>query len=400
MHFQVADQIDAFRAEVRDFLRKNLPADLAMRFQKMRAAPADLLRWQRILNANGWGGPYWPKAHGGTGWTVQERLVFDEECSIAGAPSPDIFAHKLIGPALNHFGTPEQKARHAGGIIRGDSLWCQGFSEPGSGSDLASLRTAAVLQDDHYVVNGQKIWTSYAHQSDWIFMLVRTDPTVKKQAGITMLLADMKSPGITVRPILSIDGRHHLNEVFIEDLRIPVSNRVGEEGDGWKITKFLLNNEHASAAELHVLQGYLRRLKQLATEWGTGTEPLIARPNFALQLARFEAEVNAIAMMVSRVAAMEQAGNLSPEAHALGCMLKVRATELQQSMSLFLVESSGDCGAIAYPTDHGTPPKLAYPFQEVVGGIASEAFFRRASTIYGGSSEVQRGIASSLLFQF
>jgi len=402
MDFQPDTGLEAFRQEVRDFLRQHLPADLA---GKPRASISserdDLVRWQRILNEKGWGAPYWPKEHGGTGWSVLQRLAFDEECVAAGAPTQDGFAQKLLGPVLNEFATPEQKAEHLPHIFNGDRLWCQGFSEPGSGSDLASLRTRAVLNveggGDHYVVNGQKIWTSYAHQADWIFLLVRTDPEAKKQAGITFLLVDMKTPGITVRPIRSIDDCHHLNETFFDNVRVPVANRIGAEGDGWKITKFLLNNEHATAADLPVLRSYLMQLRRLAVSQRSGSRTLAEHHAFALRLARLEAEVDAIAMMVNRVAAMEQ--DHSPAAHAMGSMLKIRGTELQQRASEFLVESLGDYGAVAYPDPHDHAVRDALPMQATARGIATEMFFRRASTIYGGTSEVQRGIIAKTLFQ-
>ncbi|WP_340524938.1 acyl-CoA dehydrogenase family protein, partial [Cupriavidus necator] len=229
MNFQPEPSLASFRQDIRDFLRRSLPADLPRRKDGMRSPRANLVRWQRILNAHGWGAPYWPKEHDGTGWSVAQRLAFDEECAAAGAPSLDTFAHKLVGPVINHFGTSGQKAEHLAPILNGERLWCQGFSEPGSGSDLASLRTRAVRDGKHYIVNGQKIWTSYAHQADWIFLLVRTDTQAKKQAGISFLLVDMKTPGITVRPIVSIDGCHHLNETFFDEVRVPAGNLVGAE---------------------------------------------------------------------------------------------------------------------------------------------------------------------------
>ncbi|PJI47290.1 MAG: acyl-CoA dehydrogenase [Pseudomonas sp.] len=401
MDFQPDAGLDIFRQEVRDFLRDNLPADLAGKPScSIRSALPDLVRWQRILDARGWGAPYWPKEHGGTGWSVLQRLAFDEECVAAGAPTLDGFAHKLLGPVINHFASDGQKAEHLPGIFQATRLWCQGFSEPGSGSDLASLRTRAELDGDHYVVNGQKIWTSYAHQADWIFLLVRTDASARKQAGISFLLVDMKTPGITVRPIHSIDGCHHLNETFFDNVRVPVHNRIGAEGDGWKITKFLLNNEHATAADLPILRRYQQQLRALLRELPAGAERLLEQPGIVLQLVRFEAELDAVAMLVKRVAAMEQAGDHGPAAHALGSVLKVSGTELQQRVTEFMVEVLGDYGAIAYPTPEAmdtTAERL--PREELARGIAMEMLFRRASTLYGGTSEVQRGIIAKLLFQ-
>ncbi|WP_250534617.1 acyl-CoA dehydrogenase family protein [Caballeronia sp. AZ10_KS36] len=398
MDFQPDPGLDAFRKEVRAFLRESLPADLAGKpVGSVRSVRADLVRWQRILNERGWGAPYWPKQHEGTGWSVMQRLVFDEECVAAGAPTQDGFAHKLFGPVLNEFGSPEQQALHRPLILSGERLWCQGFSEPGSGSDLASLSTRAERDGDHYIVNGQKIWTSYAHESDWIFLLVRTNADAKKQAGISFLLVDMATPGITVRPIRSIDDCHHLNETFFDNVRVPVANRIGEEGEGWKITKFLLNNEHATAADLPILRRFLAQIRSLARSEHSGGGLLIEQPEFAQKLARFEAEVSAIATMVTRVAAMEE--DHSPAAHAMGSILKVRGTELQQRLSEFIVEALGDYGAVAYPEPHDPALGEPLPHQHAGRGKANEMFFRRASTIYGGTSEVQRGIIAKMLFQ-
>ena len=384
MDFQPDPTIEAFRETVRAFLRNKLPPDLVQEGLAMVSPRETTSRWQRILTGHGWGAPYWEKQHGGTGWSVEQQLVFDEECSAAGAPKLEGFAHKLLGPVLNHFATPDQWRVHVPAIMQGERHWCQGFSEPGSGSDLASLRTRAEVRGDRYVVNGQKIWTSYAHQADWIFLLVRTNPEAKKQAGISFLLVDMKTPGITVRPIVSIDSEHHLNEVFFDEVEVPVGNLIGEEGMGWSITKFLLNNEHATTADLPVLKSYMTRMKTLARTLRIGGVPLIEREDYAVQIARFEAELRAVAMMVQRSAALH--GDQGHFAHALGSMLKLRGTDLQQRMSLFLVEMLGDDGALAAP-DTGQ-------------GLAREMFFRRAATIYGGSNEVQRGIVAKLMFGF
>ncbi|TDF67271.1 acyl-CoA dehydrogenase [Cupriavidus sp. L7L] len=398
MDFQRDMGLEAFREQVRAFLREHLPADLGGRIRIGTRSPrSELIRWQNILNEKGWGAPYWPKEHGGTGWSVMQRLVFDEECTALGAPSQDTGAQKLLGPVLNAFGSPEQKAEHLPHIFSGERQWCQGFSEPGSGSDLASLRTSATRDGDHYVVNGQKIWTSYAHRADWIFLLVRTDTEVKKQAGISFLLVDMKTPGITVRPIVTIDGCHHLNETFFDNVRVPVKNLVGAEGEGWRITKFLLNNEHATAADLPMLRRYLAQIHALATRRCEHGSVLLERHEFALQLARFEAELAAIATLVQRVAAMEE--DHSPAAHAMGSILKIRGTELLQKMSSFLVETLGDYGAVAYPTPQDGDAAAPLPMQGVARGITNEMFFRRASTIYGGTSEVQRTIIAKSMFQ-
>lgn len=399
MDFRRDADLESFRLQVRGFLRDHLPASLARRKVGVRSEREDVVRWQRILHGQGWGAPYWPKEHGGTGWSVQQRLVFDEECAAAGSPSQDNFAHKLLGPVLHRFGTPAQKAEQIPLILRGERMWCQGFSEPGAGSDLASLRTRAVREGDVYVVEGQKIWTSYAHQADWIFMLVRTERLPRKQSGISFLLVDLRSPGITIRPIVSIDDRHHLNEVFFDKVRVPAAQLIGAEGEGWGVTKFLLNNEHASSADLPTVLRMLQQARALARSSRPGGVPLVGRPAFALRLARCEAEVCALRLFVQRVAALE--ADHSPATHALSSMLKLRATDLQQRLSELLVEALGDHGAVAFDT-HLDEPDPSDRAAELPGThrIASEMFFRRAATIYGGSSEVQRGIVAKAKFGF
>ncbi|OAJ51635.1 acyl-CoA dehydrogenase [Paraburkholderia ginsengiterrae] len=398
MNFQPDAGLQAFRAEVRAFLLEYLPASLRGQTLGVRSSCDAMARWQRILNDHGWGAPSWTSEHGGTGWDAAQLQVFDEECAALGAPKQDVFAHRLLGPVMNAFASSEQRAEHMPAILRGERFWCQGFSEPGAGSDLASLRTQAVRDGDYYVVNGQKTWTSYAHEADWIFLLVRTDPAAKKQAGISFLLVDMKTPGITVRPIITIDGCHHLNETYFDNVRVPVGNRIGAEGDGWKATKFLLNNEHAATADLPSLLRYMQVLKRLATSQFVGSVALAQRPEFALRLAQMEGELRALEVMVHRVAELER--EQSPVTHVMGSLLKIRGTDLQQRMTGLLVESLGDYGAVAYLPAHdhavGMEP---LPWQQMAQGIATEMFFRRASTIYGGTSEVQRGIVAKLMFQ-
>jgi acyl-CoA dehydrogenase len=401
MDFRPDAGLAAFREEVRQFMREHLPAHLVTWARSSRSPRGQVMRWQEILDARGWGAPYWARGDGGTGWTPAQILVFDEERTAAGAPTQDNFAHQLLGPVLNRFATPAQKAEHLPPIFKGERLWCQGFSEPGSGSDLASLRTRAESDGEHYVVNGQKIWTSYAHESDWIFLLVRTDPAVKKQAGISFLLVDMKTPGITVRPIRSIDDCHHLNEVFFDNVRVPKANRIGAEGEGWSITKFLLNNEHATAAELPALKHYMRRLKELGATQQVDGVLLLERPEFALRVVRLEAELQAVEVMVQRVLELEQAHD--PAVHALGSLLKIRGTELQQRITGCHVEALGEYGAVAYanPREDGDelPIDVHWPLRDEARGLAADMFFRRASTIYGGTSEVQRGIVAKAMFQ-
>lgn len=382
MDFARDAALESFREEVRAFLSENLPADLAHQSIGMFSAREHVMRWQAILHAKGWGAPKWPADKGGTGWSIEQRLAFDEECALAGAPIQDAFAHNLLGPILNTFATPEQWQEHGPPILRGERMWCQGFSEPGSGSDLASLRTSAIREGDRYRINGQKIWTTNAHRADWIFLLVRTDPEVRAQRGISFLLVDMATPGITVRPIVSIDGQHHLNEVFFDEVEVPVGNLIGEENAGWAITKTLLNHEHAYTADLPLLRRYVVEMRRLAGTPGADGKPPVADTEIARRMVRFAAEVEAVAVMVARSAAMD--GDASAQAHAFGSLLKLRGTDLQQRMTLFLVELMGDEGLVR-KADSAT-------------SIPAEMFFRRASTIYGGTSEVQRSIVAKLMF--
>jgi alkylation response protein AidB-like acyl-CoA dehydrogenase len=252
MDLRLSPEEQAFRQEVRAFIRDNLPAEIAERMHAGHAArKQDTIAWQRILNKRGWAAYSWPKAWGGPGWSAVERMIFLEEIQTYPAPEVNPFNITMLGPVLIQFGTLEQKTRFLPRAANLDEWWCQGFSEPGAGSDLAALTTAARREGDEYIVNGQKIWTSTAHQADWCFVLVRTNPNAaKKQEGISFLLVDMKTPGITVRPIISIDGSHHLNEVFFDDLRVPVSMRVYEENKGWDVAKFLLGNERTGIARL------------------------------------------------------------------------------------------------------------------------------------------------------
>src|SRR5262252_5881376 len=254
----------AFRDEVRRFISDQLPDDIRRKVvQSQRLTRDDYLRWQRILHARGWGAPSWPAEHGGPGWSAAQRHLFDEECNALGAPGQIGFGLKMVAPVIMRFGRPEQQRRYLPRIADGTDWWCQGYSEPGAGSDLASLRTKAVRDGDHYIVNGHKTWTTLAQHADWIFCLVRTDPHAKAQSGISFLLIDMKSSGVVVRPIITLEGRHEINDVFLEDVRVPVENLIGEENKGWTYAKFLLGNERTSMAGIGRSTRYIERLKKI-----------------------------------------------------------------------------------------------------------------------------------------
>ncbi|HZG28963.1 MAG TPA: acyl-CoA dehydrogenase family protein [Ensifer sp.] len=402
MNFEPDLEDREFREEVRAFLKAELPADMAARGRSgFLSGRDDALGWQKILAKKGWSVAHWPVEYGGPKWTSRQRYIFDEECYLAGAPVPNIGGIGLVGPVIYTFGSQEQKERFLPGIRNGETFWVQGFSEPGAGSDLASLRTSAVRDGDHYILNGQKIWTSHGKFGDWNFLLARTDPNAKKQAGISFLLLDIKSPGVTVRPLESLEGSHHLAEVFYDNVRVPVENLVGEENKGWSYTKFLLFNERAFyGAEAPALKRYLQKIKHLASIERAGSEPIIRRPTFAARLAEMEIEVAAIDMTVSRVIAHgldERNGGA-----AVGSILKARGTELAQKLTDMLVEIAGDYGAYYYPDTNDEPElrNLPHAGPDYVPGLMAELVYRRAASIYGGANEVQRNIIAKTLFGF
>src|SRR6185312_522275 len=332
----------AFRDDLRAFYRVSLPDDLR---ENMRlghgSEKEDTIRWQRILNKQGWAAYSWPKQWGGPGWTPVQRMIFLEENQMAPAPDMQVFNVTMIGPVLIQFGTEEQKKRFLPRAANVDDWWCQGFSEPGAGSDLAALKTAAKLDGDHYVVNGQKIWTSTAHMADWCFLLVRTNPNAaKRQEGITFLLVDMKTPGITVRPIISIDGTHHLNEVFFDDVRVPVGMRVYEENKGWDVAKFLLGNERTGIARLGRSKERLSFAKEAARDVRSGGRPLIEDFAFRQRVAQMEVEITALDLTQLRVvSAHDKARDGKPD--PLSSVLKVKGTELLQAASEMVMDVGG-----------------------------------------------------------
>jgi acyl-CoA dehydrogenase len=401
MNFDIAPEDQAFRAEVRAFITAHLPPDIARRGQHdYHSARDDVRRWMRILNAKGWSAPHWPARFGGTDWSPLRKYIFQDELRRARAPVLDRCALDLLGPVLCTFGSPAQQARFLPPILNGDEWWNQGFSEPGSGSDLASLRTRADLEGDHYIVNGQKIWTSEAHYGDWIFALVRTDQTVKPQAGISFLLIDMKSPGIVRRPIWSIDEGLSLNEIFFDNVRVPAENLVGEPGMGWSYAKFLLTHERTTSAVVSHTKRDVDQVRHLAANARTASGTLLDDPAFSAKLARLEAEVIALEWSVMRVlhaAENDAAGN------AVASLLKLRGSELSERAALLAAEALGDHGLAVMPDPEGQhilhhdglSPGLT---DDEAIGVTAKAMFRRATTIYGGASEIQRTIiAKSIL---
>ena len=323
-----------------------------MRDKVVRYAPLDrddLLGWHRILADQGWIAPAWPREWGGTGWNVVQRYIFEEECGYAGAPPLIPFGLAMCAPVLLKFGTDAQKQRFLPRIYRGDDFWCQGYSEPGSGSDLASLRTSAVRRGDRYVVNGQKTWTTIAHMADWIFCLVRTDAAIeRKQDGISFLLIDMKTPGITVRPLPLMDGGHEVNEVFFDDVEVPVENRVHDEGKGWTVAKYLLGHERMNTARIGTSKRELERLKAFAAAQRKNGRPLTDDPRFRDKLSRLEIELMALA--ITNLRFLDQLrGGRAPGAEV--SMLKIKGTEIQQALTELMLEAGGPLAQVLGPVD-------------------------------------------------
>ena len=375
----------AFRDEVRAWLRANLPS--ALRDKVVRYAPLtrdDLLAWHRILAGQGWIAPAWPREWGGTGWTVVERYIFEEECGYAGAPPLLPFGLMMCAPVLVKFGTDAQRQRFLPRIYRGDDFWCQGYSEPGAGSDLAALRTSAVRRGDRYIVNGQKMWTTLAHMADWIFCLVRTDASgERKQDGISFLLIDMRSPGITVRPLMLMDGHHEVNEVFFDDVEVPVDQRVHDEGKGWTVAKYLLGHERMNTARIGTSRRELAQLKRFAAAQRRDGRPLIDDTRFRDRLSRLEIELTALSITNLRFLDALRGGR-APGAEV--SMLKIKGTEIQQALTELMLEAAGPA-AFALERADGAPlddPMLA--------AIARRYCNMRKTTIYAGSNEIQRNI--------
>ncbi len=390
---------ESFRDEVRAFIAGNLPDEVSRRTLLFyHPHKPDVVDWTRKLNARGWSVPNWPVEYGGPGWTVSQRHIFEEECFAAGCPVLSPQGVFLVGPIIYTYGTQTQKETFLPAIRNGDHFWAQGFSEPNAGSDLASLQTRADHDGDHYIVNGQKIWTSEAQYSEWLFLLVRTGFTGKPQAGISFLLVDMKTPGITVRPILSIDGGHILNEVFFTDVRVPVENLVGEENRGWDYGKELLANERTFSAEVPRCNGTLQRLKRIAQGTMSRGRPLAEDPQFATRIAQLEIDVLAHETTVLRVVAEQEAGVASGA--PTSSILKVRGTELIQRIGAMTVEALGDDALPAYPeADYLLDMPADAPGSPLAPGVTADFFYRRAITIYGGSNEIQRNIIASELLR-
>jgi alkylation response protein AidB-like acyl-CoA dehydrogenase len=375
----------AFRDEVRGWLRSNLPTELRQKVESYQElSKEDLLRWHRILADKGWVAPDWPKEWGGTDWTVTQRYIFEEECGFAATPPLVAFSLRMCAPVLLRFGTEAQKQRFLPRIYKGEDFWCQGYSEPGSGSDLASLKTKAVKQDGHYVVIGQKIWTTLAHYADWIFCLVRTDASKeKRQDGISFLLIDMKTPGITVRPIILMDGGHETNEVFFDDVKVPAENLVHEEGKGWTVAKYLLGYERMGTGRIGASKRELARLKELAAHHTKNGKPILDDPRFRDRLTRVEVEL--MALEITNLRFLDQMRRSGKPPGADVSMLKIKGTEIQQAITELMMQAAGPLAQAYRPVD-------AMDFDHFTARLAPRYCNMRKATIYAGSNEIQRNI--------
>jgi len=387
----------AFRDEVRAFFREALPADIRRKMELgQRSSKEDLVTWQRILNAKGWAVPHWPVEWGGTNWSPVQQYIFKEEMQLAPAPDPLAFNVSMVGPVIVAFGNEQQKRHFLPKVANLDYWFCQGFSEPGAGSDLASLRTSAKRDGDHYVINGQKIWTSRAHNADWMFCLVRTDPNAKPQAGISYLLLDMNTKGITVRPIPTIDGEHHFNEVFFDDVRVPVENLIGEENKGWTYAKFLLGNERTGIARVGASKYRIQKAKELARTVMIGDQTLADTERFREKVAAIEVELKALEITQMRV--VSNARNLPKGVQdPASSVLKIKGTELQQASTEILMEVAG-ANAMAFQSEHLWGTASEEPIgPEWAATVAPDYFYTRASSIYGGSNEIQKNVIAKRL---
>ena len=386
MDINFTESENNFRNEVKDFLKNDYPKHVQEKQNKgVQLDKQDLIDWHKSLHKRGWAGYNWPKEYGGTGWSHTEIYIFQEELGLANCPTILPFGVNMVGPVIYTFGNDEQKKRFLPDILEFNTWWCQGYSEPGSGSDLASLKTKAVKTGDKYIVNGSKTWTTLAQNADWIFCLVRTETTNKKQEGISFLLIDMKTPGIEVKPIITIDGDHEVNSVFFTDVEVPVENLIGEEGKGWTYAKFLLAHERFGIAGLGASLRSLNRLKNIISK--------LNNPDLERKANELEVSLSAIEITELRLlSALENGGHPGAESS----ILKIKGTEMQQNLSELFVEAAGEY-ALMYPGPHGygSNDKPSGP-DYAAEGLSSFLNLRKTS-IYGGSNEIQKNILAKFV---
>ena len=393
LHYSPEEQ--AFREEVRQFLQEKLPADISAKVKADKRIPKDdIVRWQKILNEKGWLAQHWPVEYGGTGWSPIQRHIWEEEAAAAGAPPTIPFGLSMVAPVIIRFGTEEQKQYYLPRILNSEDWWCQGYSEPGAGSDLASLKTRAVREGDYYIVNGQKTWTTLGQYANMIFCLVRTNTEVKQQEGISFLLIDMNTPGITVRPIITLDGEHEVNEVFFDNVKVPVQNLVGEENKGWTCAKYLLTYERTGIAGVGTAKQALRYLKDVTSRQLKDGRPLIDDPLFRSRIAAVEIELMALELTNLRVVAAAEKGGV-PGAES--SMLKIKGTEIRQEITDLLRRAVGPYALPFIPEAMDADYEGEPVGPEYASALAAHYFNRRKITIYGGSNEIQKNIIAKMI---
>ncbi|MCH8618434.1 acyl-CoA dehydrogenase family protein [Undibacterium sp. TS12] len=383
----------AFRDQVRSYLEANLPQDLQQKvLNHKRLSREDFVRWHKILAKQGWVAPGWPAEYGGTGWTPTQRHIFEEECARVGTPAILPFGVNMVAPVIMAFGNQSQKDYYLPRILSCEDWWCQGYSEPGSGSDLASLKTRAEREGDYYIVNGQKTWTTLAQHADMIFCLVRTDPAARKQEGISFLLIDMKTQGITVRPIIMLDEEHEVNEVFFDNVKVPVQNLIGEENKGWTYAKYLLGHERTNIAAVGRAKRELQFLKRIATKHQKNGQPLINDAVYANKVASLEIELMALEITVLRVISQDS-GRPGPEAS----LLKIKGTEIQQRLTELMVEAIGPYGLPFDPAFLEGETAHSVVGDDDAAPLTPYYFNFRKTSIYGGSNEIQKNIITQMI---
>ncbi len=394
MDLSYSKEEESFREEVRAFLRDEMPKEMSDKVRLgQNLTKADMDHWHALLNARGWLAQNWPKAFGGAEWNAVQRHIFEEEAAAHDAPRIIPFGLSMLGPVLQKFGSKAQQDHWLPRILDGSDWWCQGYSEPGAGSDLASLKTRAVRDGDHYIVNGQKTWTTLGQHANMIFCLVRTDPEAKQQEGISFLLIDMNSPGVEVRPIILLDGTHEVNEVWLTDVKVPVENLVGEENKGWTYAKYLLTHERTNIAGVGFSRAGLSAVKRIARRESTNGKPLIENPHFAARVAQVEIDLMAMATTNLRIISKAAAGE-APGVEA--SMLKVKGTIIRQEINDLARRAVG-AYAMPFASEAVEGANDQIPDPHEVGPVAADYFNNRKLSIFGGSNEVQRDIIAKVM---
>ena len=400
MDLNFTPEEEKFRSEVRAFFKSELPDDIRNKLELgRRISKDDMVKWQKIMYAKGWGAPGWPVEFGGTGWNIVQQHIFEEERAEANAPPQNPFSMKMLAPVMQAFGSPAQQQYFLPRILSGEDWWCQGYSEPGSGSDLASLRTSAVRHGDHYIVNGQKTWNTMGQFADWIFCLVRTSSEGRQQQGISFLLIDMKSPGITVRPIIMLDGEHEINDIFFDNVKVPVANLIGEENKGWTYAKFLLSHERSGNAGIGSCKRALKQLKDIAAAQPSNGRPLLEDARFRDRIAQVEMELMALEITNLRVLS-----GYAKDSKALGpevSMLKIKGSEIIQTLAELKMHALGH-DALPYVREaldinwKGNAALNSH-YNAYAPPLSGQYFNNRKTTIYAGSTEIQKNIISQMI---